>query len=200
MNIPVKNGFLLTRQTQDQSSGIEVVLWVKTNDGAVKLVIENELALFFVETPQAQAAKSMLLNNAITLAKTCSLALKTFNQQKVTGFYFKYLRDFYSARACLKANNIKCYEDDFRPDERYLMERFITAGIDFIGKERDRSVKLVGFTPQDNTLTIDDEKLKYQLINNTKCKPQRCEITLSMVSIDIECAMDGTLYSIGVYI
>ncbi len=48
------------------------------------------------------------------------------------GFYFANLAQFYRARECLKAKQIKCYEDDIRPDDRYLMERFITADIDFI--------------------------------------------------------------------
>ena len=175
------SGFLLTKQSQDISSGIRVTLWLKTSQGAVKLEVNNESAVFFVEQSQAQEAKQILLSRNVKLEKSESLSLKTFNQQKVHGFYFRYLRDFYAARECLKLSGIKCYEDDIRVDERYLMERFITAGIYFIG--------------EDKTLLHQ----KYLSVTNAKCKALTVDIALSMISVDIECSIKGELYSVGFY-
>ena len=50
---PIENGFILTKQSQDISSGIKVTLWLKTGQGPVKLEILNEQAVFFVEQCQA---------------------------------------------------------------------------------------------------------------------------------------------------
>ena len=219
MDSLLKNGFLLTRQSQDQSNGIEVTFWVKTIDGPVKLVIENERALFFIENSQIAQAKELLLRDNIKLAKTKRLSLKTFNQQSVTGFYFKFLRDFYAARECLISNNIKCYEDDFRPDDRFLMERFITAEVDFIGREQQRTANIKGenfLSPTSSTYSTSSTsstssssslnylKVSYLQYNQIRCKSQQVQseqstIKLKLVSVDIECAMDGTLYSIGIY-
>ncbi|NQY37456.1 MAG: DNA polymerase II [Alteromonadaceae bacterium] len=207
MDSLLKNGFLLTRQSQDQANGIAVTIWVKTIDDPIKLVIENELALFFIENSQVAVAKEFLLRDKIKLIKTKALSLKTFNQQFVTGFYFKFLRDFYAARECLKNNNIKCYEDDFRPDDRFLMERFITAKVDFIGQEKLCSAIIKGESSTSSTLpnsSLNDLKVNYLKYNQTRCKSQQFQlekpnIKLSMVSVDIECAMEGTLYSIGIY-
>ncbi|MFQ3288580.1 MAG: DNA polymerase-2, partial [Alteromonadaceae bacterium] len=135
----IKNGFILTKQSRDISTGIKVTLWLKTLQGPVKLEILNEQAVFFVEERQVDSAKQVLLSRNVDVNKITPLGLKTFSQQKVCGLYFDYMRDFYAARSCLKQQNIKCYEDDFRPDERYLMERFITAGINFIGDEKINS-------------------------------------------------------------
>ncbi|WP_236701216.1 DNA polymerase II [Thalassomonas viridans] len=184
----MKNGFLLTRQSQDYGQGTVITLWLKTAQGAVKLLIENEQSVFFVTNEQAPFAQKLLNEQQIPLAKISPLSLKTFGQEEVTGFYFNTMRDFYSARDCLKTGGVKCYEDDFRPDDRYLMERFITAGISFIGDECIYQVKN-GNSPGN----------QYLEVANARCRPQQVDIPLVMISVDIECAMDGALYSIGAY-
>ena len=177
----IQNGFILTKQSQDISTGIKVTLWLKTSQGPVKLEILNEQAVFFVEEREVERAKQVLLSRNVEVNKVIRLDLKTFSQQKVCALYFDYMRDFYAARACLKQQAIKCYEDDFRPDERYLMERFITSGINFIGDKK-----------------INDNN-PFITFSNAKCKAQSTDVVLSMVSVDIECSMAGELYSIGFY-
>lgn len=168
---PIKSGFLLSRQVQDNGNRLQITLWLKTSEGAKKLVIHNELALFFVEQTQVNAATQLLQQQGITLVKQQALSLKTFGQKPVHGFYFSTLAQFYRARDCLKSKQIKCYEDDIRPDDRYLMERFITADIDF----------------------VEDQQVK------CRKSSQELAIQLSMLSLDIECSMTGELYSIGLY-
>ncbi len=179
---PIKSGFLLTKQAQDQRHGIVITLWLATKSGPVKLLVENELAVFFIENSQVEQAKALLSQQNINLAKCQSLPLKTFNQQAVTGFYFTFMRDLYQARSHLQLYGIKCYEDDFRPDERYLMERFITADLAYIGNEINKN--------------------GYVEVKHAKCKAQKLQQSqqpLTMVSLDIECSFAGELYSIGLY-
>lgn len=177
----IENGFLLTRQANDRGNSLQITLWLKTASGAKKLIIDDEQLVFFVEEQQAAQAELLLQQQRIPLVKRQVLALKTFGQQAVHGFYFNMLGPFYRARDLLKQAQIKCYEDDIRPDDRYLMERFITADIDFIGQQQTR----------DN----------FEKVNQAKCKasPEKSTIILSMLSLDIECSMTGELYSIGLY-
>lgn len=183
MPTTMQTGFLLTRHAQDTASGIVITLWLKTENGPAKLTIENEQALFFVASHQIELALNLLKDHQLRFASTCSLPLKTFGQHPVSVIYFTFMKDFYAARKFLISRDIKIYEDDFRPDDRYLMERFITAKIGFIGKEHSQHT--------------------YRTLKNAKCKPTDCAIQLSMISIDIECAVDGdmpgALYSIGAY-
>ena len=167
----IQSGFLLSRQVQDKGKALQITLWIKTDEGAQKLVVNDELAVFFVEEKNVNHAVEVLKQHRVTLVKQQSLALKTFGQESVYGFYFANLSQFYRARDCLKEQQIKCYEDDIRPDDRYLMERFITADVDFL------------CNPQ------------------VKCKQskEKLAINLSMSSPDIECSMAGELYSIGLY-
>jgi len=171
----IQNGFLLTRQVQDKRSGLEITLWLKTGAGPVKLEIKNELAVFFVELTQLDTALAILVDQRVPVEKHQVVSLKTFGQQQVAALYFTNMRSFYRARDALRSQKIKCYEDDIRPDDRFLMERHITADIDYLGN--------------------------YQLTNKVKCK--RAETNskqrLTMLSIDIECSMQGELYSIGLY-
>lgn len=187
-NVPqqIQQGFILSRQVQDKGNDLQITLWLKTEKGAKKLVINNELAVFFVEQPQASHAETILQQQGIALVKQKPLALKTFGQQYVHGFYFANLSQFYRARECLKANKIKCYEDDIRPDDRYLMERFITADIDFLSSSKSN---------------IDQTNNTFLNPSQVKCKKSAhpVAINLSMLSLDIECSMAGELYSIGLY-
>ena len=177
----IQNGFLLTRQVQDKRTGLEITLWLKTKAGPAKLEIKHELAVFFVELDQLERAISVLKNKRVALEKHQVLSLKTFGQHAVAGLYFTSMRSFYRARDALKSHEIKCYEDDIRPDDRFLMERHITADLDYLGNHQSR----------DN----------YQLTQDVKCKKAvvQHKHNLTMLSIDIECSMQGELYSIGLY-
>ena len=183
-----KRGFLLTRSASDRNNHIEITLWLKTPQGPTQLIIANERAVFFVEDIDAKSTKNILHQQGIHVDEIKSVALKAFNQVKVFAVYFLTLRDFYQAREVLKQRSIKCYEDDIRPDDRFLMERFITADITFDGQQVN------------GALNADNH---YRRFEQVKCKridkAQQCDIVLSTVSLDIECAMSGELYSIGLY-
>jgi len=182
----ISNGFLLTRQVQDKGNTLQVTLWLKSTQGPIKLVIDNELAVFFVESEQHDFALELLRQHHIPLDNVKPLTLQTFKQTSVVAYYFASLRNFYRAREILKTNSfngqiIKCYEDDIRPDDRYLMERFITADINFIAAQKQ----------QNNFILGADVKCKKPIKSSV--------IKLTMLSLDIECSMAGELYSIGLY-
>lgn len=187
------SGFLLTRQVQDTPSGLQITLWLKGKSGPVKLQIENELALFFIEESYVNFALGLLKRQNIALEKHKSLTLKTFSHTKVCCLYFCSLRNFYRAREILNRNNIKCYEDDIRPDDRFLMERFITSHIDYLFLQDPRMS-----SSNTNRYLYPN---KHVIGSEVKCKrtvsPEN--INLTMLSIDIECSMQGELYSIGLY-
>lgn len=179
MNQIQEIGFLLTRHTKDINNALETSYWVKTPNGPLKLLVEQQQAVFFIEQNTEQLALELLQKQGLMPASTKQLTLSTLNHKLVSAFYFNRLSDFYQARKALKSEDIICFEDDFRPEERYLNERFITAGIEFSGE-----------------LTT---KRGISVIKNAKCRPSECDISLTMLSIDIECSMQGELYSIGAY-
>lgn len=175
------SGFLLTRQVEDSKTGLVITLWLKTLSGPVKLIITDEQAVFFIEEHHVNNASTILAEHNIPMIKLQAVPLKAFNGTAVYGLYFSQLRHFYRAREILNHQKIKCYEDDIRPDDRFLMERFITADLDFIGAENHQQ--------------------KYEVYRQAKCKTSvsKSPVILTMLSLDIECSMQGELYSIGLY-
>jgi len=182
---PLLSGFLLTRNAYDTQQGIELSYWIKTKEGPKHIRILQQNTLFFVESSQVSHVQQLIESHFITPEKITSLALKTFNQQPVSGVYFLSIRDFYQAKELLKFHHIKCYEDDFRPEDRFLMERFITASVEFpVIREATKNNQQTYIAAQCRSIpaqrTLDS-------------------ILLSMVSLDIECSMQGELYSIGLF-
>lgn len=180
------SGFLLTRQAYDTRQGTQLSFWLKTAQGAVNVIVEDENSVFFVEAGDADNVETLLLENRIEVVKIQALALKTFSQQTVVGVYFSTMREFYRAKELLNFLQIKCYEDDFRPDDRFLMERFVTASCEFAIDHQTLSTK------------------HFPVVKSKQCRAVSTSQTLDklildMVSLDIECSMQGELYSIGLY-
>jgi len=169
-------GFLLTRSSRDVGNKIQIEYWLSTEQGANKVVVESERSVFFIETSIAKKVQTELCK-AIPTIEVSDLELKNFNGKPLSAVYAKTLNQFYKAKDYLINVGIETLESDFRPHDRYLIERFIRGSAAFIGNRRIKS--------------------SYTLFENAKLKPSEYEPTLCSLSLDIECAMDGRLFSVG---
>jgi DNA polymerase-2 len=149
----VIKAFLLTRQWIDTPDGIQLELWLNTEKGAYKLVIKNQQTLFFVAQADIPAIEQTLQKRIPHEIK--NLQLKTFEDQPVAGIYFRSQSLLYQARDLLKQNNIRCMENDIRPTDRYLAERFITGPV-FLHKHENR-ITPTDYSPDLRTLSLDIE-------------------------------------------
>lgn len=173
----LKSGFVLSAQAHDTSHGLQYEIWFASDSGPIKAISDNETALFFIKSADAKKAHDILTAESLSfLIKP--LTLKNFQQHTMCGCYFKSLKHFYSASKVLKSHGIILFEDDIRPIERYLMERFIKGGAWLTGK-------LV-------------EHENYNVLLNAKLKAN-ADYTpiLSKLSLDIECNESGVLFSVG---
>jgi DNA polymerase-2 len=172
-------GFLLTRQWRDTAAGIIIELWFVTDDGPRWIQITGQEAVLFVAREQASEAASLLVG--FHGWRQAEVNLCNYHHQSVNAFYFKThaaLRDF---RQMLARENIPCWEADIRPHERFLMERFITAGARF-------------------SLPSTPTEINAKSFKNIALKPVDYKPVLRWLSIDIETDMKAQeLYSIGVY-
>lgn len=183
----IEKGFLLTRESHDHGRHTEIVLWVATCGGAVRLVIEGERPVFLVLQSQQQRAQSLLQQAG--LPHHCqALSLTTFQHLPVTAFYFSTLAQARSARATLQST-ITLYEADIRLHDRYLMERFIQGGLAFTGQPHIRS----------GCRERQSEHLSEKLREYRRAKVRPCDyrIKLYTVSLDVECSAEGELYSVA---
>ncbi len=166
-------GFILTRHWRDTPGGTEIEYWLATDAGPRKVVLTSQTSVAFVETRHRAAVEAQLA--ALPGLQLRELELKTFDRNPVFGVYAKHFRQLGRMARALQAQGVRVFEADVRPHDRYLMERFITAGVLVEEGRADRA-------------TIYDGRLKPA----PEFRPM-----LKMVSLDIETSQDEALYSIA---
>lgn len=160
-----------------KKSGSSLIeLWVSTDSGPVQLLINGEQPVFFIHEQDKEIAVQLNRTHQLSL-QIKPVNLKTFEQCQILACYSENNHSSFQAKQCLNQHDIVTLEDDIRLTDRYLMERFIRGGVQFIGQVT--------------------QKPHYQSIAQAKCKPSDYKPNLSIVSLDIECSEKGVLYSIG---
>ena len=141
----------------------------------VQVRITNADVVCFIAKDQA------LPTNTIDLGiERRTLNLKTPTGIAVDGLYFPISRALNRAREECKASDICLYESDVRPLDRYLMERFVRAGLQLHGQAVHHSNYLEFVNPK---------------IRSIELKPQ-----VHVVSLDIETdGFDGPVLSIAMH-
>jgi DNA polymerase II len=168
-------GFLLTRHWRDTPSGTEIHYWVATEEGPRQLRLANQPSVAFIPTEQREQAEALLRGDRGWEFRP--LPLKDFQGRAVTGLYCRQYRQLLQCEKRLRDYGIPVYEADVRPPERYLMERFITAPVQYTGKPG---------------IDCNAPLLDAHLRPAPGYRPR-----LRLVSLDIETSASGDLYSIA---
>ena len=168
--------FLLTRHWRDASNGLELSLWAASEQGPLRVVLDREEAVCFVERA-AQPGNDAL---AHLPCRRRALDLVTLTGAPVDALYFRRQRDLLGARELLRSRGVAPCESDLKPTDRYLMERFVTAGF----AARGDVVRRGGHLEMRNPAIRRDDYRK----------------ALRWVSLDIETAgLDGALFSVALH-
>ena len=167
------HGFILTRRSRDLAAGTELEYWIATESGPRKILLSGQISTAFARATDRQAVETQALR--LPGIEIRALELKTFQQDPVVGLYSRQHRQLTKLARALAPQNVPLFEADVRPHERYLMERFITAGVVVEGGTNDGK-------------TIFDCRLK----PSPDYRP-----ALKMVSLDIETSQHEELYSIA---
>ncbi len=176
------DAFLLTRQWRDTAKGIMLDFWFSSHKGPVHVLIENQQAIFFIRQKDTSKIKDILYSLPDITIKP--LDLNDFDHKSISGIYFKSQQVLYKARELLQSSDLKFYEADIRPVERFLTERFLTGPVTIYPNE------LCNISLQDNSV---------QLVINPQIKAvDKYQPKLKIMSLDIETAYDSQeLYSIS---
>ncbi|MCU1732920.1 MULTISPECIES: DNA polymerase II [unclassified Pseudomonas] len=169
----VEQGFVLTRHWRDTPQGTLVEFWLATEAGPRRVRLPAQTSVAFVAADQRERLGELLRGEKDVELRP--LALRDFAQRPVLGLYCRQHRQLMQLEKRLRGAGIELLEGDIRPPERYLMERFITAPVDFSGQP-DR----------------DGVWLDAQLKPANDYRPR-----LKLVSLDIETSERGELYSIA---
>lgn len=172
----VHEGFLLTRSSFDIKNSTRIEYWVATDEGPARLIIDGERPVFFISC-DALSSANKILERLHPQVEITTLDLRQFSGVSTAGVYSQTISDHFTAQDLLQHHGIEIFEADFRLHDRYLMERFVNGGIAFIGHSEKRQ----GFT-------------EYR---NCRIKTSTYRPSLTPLSLDIECDLDDTLFSIG---
>ncbi|MGJ7456354.1 DNA polymerase II [Halomonas sp. MA07-2] len=168
-----RRGFILTRHWEETPQGTEVTLWLATDQGPLRVRLPAQPSVAFL--PVRQRARAEVLLAGEPGVRLRELALHDFHRRPVLGLYCGHYRQLTQLDRRLREAGVELYEADIRPPERYLMERFITAPVEVIGKP-DGQGGLV----------------EARLRPEPDYRPR-----LRTVSLDIETSARGELYSIA---
>lgn len=119
--------FLLTRQSIDTNSGVQLLFWFQSEVGPLKVIVNGQRPVFFIRQQDIALATELLVRASGVTIKP--LELKNFENESMAGVYFNSQQQFYRGRDILQQNNIRCLEADVRAPERYLTERFLTGPV-----------------------------------------------------------------------
>lgn len=162
-------GFILTRTARDTRDGCELEYWVATPDGPVRVRITRHEPIFFIERDR----------EAVRDARRQPLELRSMQGAPVDGLYFKSVRAMREARDTLDRQRIPVFESDVKPEDRYLMERFVRGPVTLEGEAIARE--------------------GYREMVDPALKPCEGAPPFKLLSLDIETAgFEGDLYSVGV--
>lgn len=168
-----RKGFILTRHWRDTPAGTEITYWLATDAGPVKVLLTAQASVAFVEAQFRPVVEAQLAT--MPGMQLRALELKTFAHKPVVGVYARHFRQLGQLARKLQSLKIPLLEADVRPHDRYLMERFITAGV------------LVEGGQVAATVTVD-----------CRLKPEHdFRPMLKVVSLDIETSENEELYSIA---
>jgi len=174
--VDLQQGFLLTRHWRDTPAGTQVEFWLATDNGPRLLRLPLQTSVAFIPAVQREQAQALLANERGVELRP--LGLKDFHLRPVLGLYCQQHRTLMDLDKQLRRAGLDAYEADVRPPERYLMERFITAPVQFTG------------TPDvSNPALLLEAQIK-------PCEGYRP--TLKLASLDIETNAFGELYSIAI--
>ncbi|GJM11746.1 MAG: DNA polymerase [Pseudohongiella sp.] len=172
------HGFILTRQWVESAAGIELIFWLASNDGPLRLRFSEQEAVCFFPTDQKPQVEETL--RSMKGWRVAATQLKNFDAEAMSALYLKSQRKLFDVRDRLYAKDVRVAEADIKPTDRFLMERFITAAVTIEG-ELDRGNGFSDILPSE--------------LLSTQYRPK-----LRAVSIDIETDYRAsTLYSIAIY-
>jgi len=115
-------GFLLSRQWRDLRDGLELSYWATTEQGPLRITVPGHEAVCFIERHESLVLPTGCRRQAVELERLHGTA--------VDALYFRHQRTLGSLRQV----DTRLCESDIKPADRYLMERFITAGFSATGR------------------------------------------------------------------
>jgi DNA polymerase-2 len=154
--------------------------WLATDSGPRHIRLRSQPSVAFIPTEHRERAETILRRETQTDLR--ALDLCDFQHRPVMGLYCPQYRQLKGLEKRLREGGVDVYEADIQPPERYMMERFITAPVEFTGE------------PLQNGSA---DPAAASLVNGELKPANGYRPPLKLVSLDIETSAHAELYSIA---
>jgi DNA polymerase-2 len=177
------SGLILSRQQIETASGVDLVFWMSTDRGPCRFVIPQQRYVFLIEQSQLEQAEFIWKQENCYPDFIRPIDIKTFNGHKVCAIYTLKQQLHKTCQLTLMQKNIATYEGDIKLSDRFLMERFIYGLVKVSGQ-----IEWLGHYWSCQQANVSSE---------TDPTVIQANISLIMVSLDVECSPKSELYSIA---
>jgi DNA polymerase-2 len=175
-------GQVLTRHAIYRHGQLVLQYYIKTAQGPVLAELYHSEVICFCR----QKDVNQLINTVGFALKTQSISLMSFVHEPISALYLKSNTQLKLLSRIANDVGISLFEADIRPEQRYLIERFIALDIECMGHYQEVNPA--------STMPV----LSINRARNMPANPLTA-IPLKMISLDFECSFAGELYSVGLY-
>nr|WP_284730666.1 DNA polymerase II [Shewanella jiangmenensis] len=170
----VIGGRVLTRASLSRGGDALVEYIIKTQNGPVRVEVPGQRPLAFCHSDDATVLAGSFSAAEVDIKP---LPLQSFEQRPVSALYVKTPQLVRKLAARASELSLPLFEADIKAEHRFLIERFIALDAELGGEFR----------------------LSDGVFVASRARATSLPISLKAVSLDIECSMQGELYSIGLY-
>ncbi|MGI2095593.1 DNA polymerase II [Shewanella glacialipiscicola] len=178
-------GRVITRHAIHRHGNLVLQYYLATAKGPVLVEVQDTEHICFCH--QADVA-SLQLQTPGQALRFVPLALKSFKGGAVSGVYAKSSSSLRTLQRIAKDADIPLFEADIRPEQRYLIERFVALDVAFLGHYLGPRID----SAEVNSLPV-------FIGERAKSITPLTAVHLRCISLDFECSFEGLLYSVALY-
>lgn len=179
-------GRVLTRHASQRHGHLILQYYLATEQGPVLVEVQDAEYLCFCHQTDMAALQLQTPGQALRFVP---LGLKSFKGGAVTGIYAKSSHTMRTVQRIAMDADIPLFEADIRPEQRFLIERFVALDVAFLGNY---------LPPDDSDVSVSSTIPVFVAKRARSISPQT-SIRLRTVSLDFECSLEGLLYSVALY-
>ncbi len=168
--------YILTEECLERQTGCEIRLHCIDDSGPLLLRFTRQEPLFFLREADMPRGENLLQSQNI---RTRRVELTDFRGEGLYAVYCRGIRQLTNLRNSLRQTGIRPQESDIRPEERFLMERFIHRSLEYRGGSA--------------------EKQPYRIITDPEIRSTEYRPVLSILSLDIETSPDSGILCVGLH-
>ncbi|MDX5996404.1 DNA polymerase II [Shewanella oneidensis] len=194
-------GRVLTRHAIARDGNLLLQYYLATESGPVLMELPDTEYICFCHQTDIQALQLQTPGLALRFVP---LELKSFKRQAVAGIYAKSSSAFRSLQRIANDAGIPLFEADIRPEQRFLIERFVALDVAFLGHYANKIANNIKCDNDSAIQAINKSEnsqghLSVFTAMRAKAIAPQPTIKLRSISLDFECSFDGLLYSVALY-